>query len=98
MAALSRQDTVIRRADSYSSKLDSDRALGLVVPRRVPFRWFSSLRNWYSPDRRQTLKGRLQEWAKRNCFTLIFVLILFILTWLWILVVVTFYDGGIRGG
>jgi hypothetical protein len=42
-------------------------------------------------------RENLSKWAAKNCFTLIFVAFLFVLTWIWILAVVIFFGGGIHG-
>lgn len=42
-------------------------------------------------------RDKLSKWAADNCITLALITGGFILTWIWILVVVIFFGGGVHG-
>ena len=66
------------------------------VPPRILAVWFGLVRNWNSPGHRQKrkeVKVHIKQQAFDNGVTLALITVLFILTWIWILIAVAFFGG-----
>lgn len=64
---------------------------------RLPFRGISIMRNWYHTGRGQKMKEKIQQWAAANALTLVFISVLFAITWIWIFVANVFLGSGLSG-
>lgn len=67
-----------------------------IISSRIPISRFSSLWNWYSTGDRQRWEKLIRNWAVSNALTLIFIGVMFVITWIWILVAVTFFGGSLH--
>lgn len=92
-----RENSVVIRYPSGNSRIRKCGSSWTSLSLRISFRWISSLRYWYHSGRGQKMKYKVQAWAHENALTLIFISILFIITWIWILVAVAFFGGSLSG-